>query len=204
MPTFGREQKAAFGLLVILGMSGLVLGLFYFKNNLYVASQNAQERAAKGKSQKDAKSLVDLTIEDTDKDGLKDYDELYAYGTSPFLDDTDSDGVGDKEEIEKGEDPNCPEGRECYNTNIGGKKNIVDLENPATPPPAVLNPIDAVKNLSVKDLRAMLGKSGIDGNILNQISDADLEKLYRDTIQEAEKSGELDKAVDDFNNKNGE
>jgi len=199
----GREQKAAFGLLIMLGVSGLVLGLFYFNNNLYVASRNLEERASKNQNQKDIKSLVDLTKEDTDKDGLNDYDELYAYGTSPYLDDTDSDGLKDKEEIEKGKDPNCPEGKECYSDVISGKKNIVDLENPTSPPPEFLNPIDAVKNMSVQDLRGLLGQSGIGADILTQISDEELQRIYQETVKTAESSGELDKMVEDFNKQTG-
>lgn len=199
----GREQKAAFGLLIMLGVSGLVLGLFYFRNNLSVSSRNLQERAAKNQNQKDTKSLVDLTREDTDKDGLNDYDELYAYNTSPYLDDTDSDGLKDKEEIEKGKDPNCPEGNECY-TEVAGKNSGIDLENPTSVPPTILNPIETVKNMSVADLRSLLGQSGIGADILSQISDEELQRIYQETVKQAEDSGELDKMVDDFNEKNGD
>lgn len=197
----GREQRAAFGLLIILGIGGFVLGLFYFKNNLYISSRNLQDRALK--NQKEQKTFVDLSKEDIDKDGLSDYNELYVYNTSPYLDDTDSDGLNDKEEIEKGKDPNCPEGNECYSDVASGKKNAVDLENPTNPPPQILNPMDAVKNMSVQDLRGLLGQSGIGAEILSQISDEELEKLYHETVKEAEDTGELNKMIEDFNKKSG-
>ena len=50
---------------------------------------------------------------DTDQDGLMDVAELQAYHTSPFLSDSDSDGLSDGEELQKGTDPNCPEGKDC-------------------------------------------------------------------------------------------
>jgi hypothetical protein len=201
---FGREQKAAFGLFIMLGISGLILGIFYFRSNLYVSSYNLQQRANSGLSGLKGKSSeIDLSKQDTDKDGLNDFDELYAYGTSPYLEDTDSDGLTDKEEIQRGKDPNCPEGTKGYSDVISGEKNVVDLENPTTVPPAILNPMDAVKNMSVADLRSLLGQSGIGADILGQISDEELEQLYHETISEAEDSGELDKIIDDFNKENG-
>lgn len=55
----------------------------------------------------------DLGIKDTDQDGLLDIQELQTYNTSPFLEDSDSDGINDKDEIDAGEDPNCPKGTDC-------------------------------------------------------------------------------------------
>ncbi len=57
--------------------------------------------------------IAQLQQKDSDGDGLSDYDELYVYGTSPYLADTDSDSVDDKTEIEQGTDPNCAQGTDC-------------------------------------------------------------------------------------------
>jgi hypothetical protein len=46
-----------------------------------------------------------LSEQDTDKDGLSDFEEIFVYGTSAYLPDTDSDGFTDKEEIEAESDP---------------------------------------------------------------------------------------------------
>lgn len=50
---------------------------------------------------------------DTDGDGLTDQEETSVYNTSPYMKDTDGDGIDDKEEIERGLDPNCPQGQDC-------------------------------------------------------------------------------------------
>ncbi len=51
---------------------------------------------------------------DTDGDGISDLDEVQVTKTSPYLADTDSDGIDDGEELRRGTDPLCPEGRDCY------------------------------------------------------------------------------------------
>lgn len=47
--------------------------------------------------------------EDTDKDGLKDGDEVYIYGTDPLVTDSDEDGLEDGDEIYFGTDPTDPD-----------------------------------------------------------------------------------------------
>lgn len=59
------------------------------------------------------KQMGELKLKDADRDGISDYDEQYLYKTSPYLADSDSDGLLDSEEIVKGSDPNCPEGKNC-------------------------------------------------------------------------------------------
>lgn len=51
----------------------------------------------------------DWQEEDSDGDGLSNYDEIMRYGTSPHLWDTDGDGLGDGEEVTNGLDPKNPD-----------------------------------------------------------------------------------------------
>lgn len=61
-----------------------------------------------------ASDNLELKKIDTDGDGISDWDELFVYGTSPYLEDTDGDGLSDYEEIfSYRTDPNCPEGQNC-------------------------------------------------------------------------------------------
>jgi len=48
--------------------------------------------------------LLDKLL-DTDSDGLSDYDEVYLYGTNPYLGDTDGDGMDDAQELTAGTSP---------------------------------------------------------------------------------------------------
>lgn len=55
------------------------------------------------------KALTNAYLEDTEYDGLTDYDEIMVYGTNPSEYDTDFDGVGDWTEIQRGTDPLNPD-----------------------------------------------------------------------------------------------
>lgn len=177
----GREQKAAFGLLIVLGMSGLVLGILYFKNRVQISFPISKNDIFNFNEE----SLISLQSKDTDGDGLSDYDELYFYNTSPYIEDTDSDGFGDKEEIDDGENPICPRGEDCgaviENENVGGLDELRPSEQPPTE-----NPLDAIKSLNIGELRSLLKESGIDEETLGQISDMELESLYQKTLQDLE------------------
>lgn len=48
---------------------------------------------------------TDPMNEDTDGDGLNDFEEINTYGTDPVNEDSDGDEVSDKKEIEIGTDP---------------------------------------------------------------------------------------------------
>ena len=48
---------------------------------------------------------TDLTMTDTDEDGINDFDEVNTFATNPLLPDTDMDGFTDLEEINAGSDP---------------------------------------------------------------------------------------------------
>ena len=75
---------------------------------------------ARSTSEEESQAATDaaLKTKDTDADGLSDYDELNNYKTSPYLADSDSDGYTDGDEIAKGYDPNCPQGRTCAGTGL--------------------------------------------------------------------------------------
>jgi len=73
----------------------------------------------------------DLTVKDTDRDGLTDYEELEFHRTSPYLADTDSDGITDPDEITAGTDPLCPEGQACGGTAAEvGEGEVIDPNSP--------------------------------------------------------------------------
>lgn len=111
------QQKAGVAFLAIFGASALILWAVQFKSGLQVTEPLTTEELAKLQQARgggnDTDTAAQLRSQDTDKDGLNDYDELYVYGTSPYLEDSDSDKVLDKKEVERGTDPNCPQGKIC-------------------------------------------------------------------------------------------
>ncbi|MEA3272135.1 MAG: hypothetical protein U9P90_00530 [Patescibacteria group bacterium] len=184
--TLGREQKVAFGLLIVLGISGLILGTLYFKNRLQISL--VMNSGEKGGFENQEDSFFNLQNKDTDNDGLSDYDELYFYKTSPYLEDTDSDGYFDKEELDEGEDPNCVRGKSCGSElrtqdieSAEGAQDIMPSE-PAEP----ADTLEQFQGLNVSELRNLLRNTGVSEEILGKISDIDLEKLYNETLKQTE------------------
>lgn len=72
-----------------------------------------QDKNAQAAATAQLAELEKLRDKDTDTDGITDYQELYATGTSPYLRDTDGDGINDLDEINQKTDPNCPQGKSC-------------------------------------------------------------------------------------------
>lgn len=138
---------------------------------------------------------------DTDKDGIKDSDEINIYETSPYLPDTDGDGIDDKEELLAGTDPNCPKGKDCSQageTNFisggvasGGTTTSKDLNldeiiNTQSAEDADLNE-DAMELImeggaNAEQLREALINIGMKKNVLDRISDEELMRSYRSQL----------------------
>lgn len=141
----------------------------------------------------------DLMNQDTDNDGLSDWEELTIYKTSPYLEDSDSDGVNDKAEIDAGENPLCKKGDIC---DVGAKASQDDIsEEPDNAPSAPVVPgpgaSEVPLNASEEEallmeilqgqgdaatLRNLLIQAGMDERLLNQLSDEDLLKSYQEVL----------------------
>jgi len=173
---FSPKLQLAF--ITILAAVSLIFAAGSWLNSLKVGF------AVKGNSNGDflntnfsfTNSDIDKTLalqnQDTDLDGLTDYDELYVYKTSPYLSDSDSDGYSDAQEIKNNENPNCPVGQTC------------GLTAPAQ---------ETVQEnaLSAAEIRQMLLEKGmIKEENLAEIDDATLMDLYQQSLEEASESGQ--------------
>lgn len=143
---------------------------------------------------------LDLKLLDTDNDKISDWDELFIYGTSPYLEDTDGDGLTDYEEIFVYKtDPLCPEGQNCsgltsQSVDQGGFDGDVNnlasmLENwndyYGTSPsvdqlPSELQP----GQVNLEYIRKSLLEGGISQEDLDAISDADLMAIYQEVLDD--------------------
>ncbi len=194
---YQNGSRGAFFSLLFLGIAIVSLGVWQvvarvkkpfnpnFSDNAQVAVLNNQES-------------------DTDGDGLTDYEEMYVYGTSPYIEDTDSDGILDSEEIKKGSDPNCPEGGNCLaaidfeaqpssSVEIDNSLGSIATESETTA--SNLGEISISENTSEAELRralsgeidaaslrALLIEGGADAEMLRQISDEDLIASYQEVL----------------------
>ncbi|MSU75417.1 MAG: hypothetical protein EXS55_02810 [Candidatus Magasanikbacteria bacterium] len=182
-----KEQKVGFILLLVFAVLTVSLGVLQIRNTMYApfALNNTVATVVK-----DQINTVDaLRFRDTDHDSLTDFDELYVYGTSPYLYDTFSYGISDKEVIAKGL-ALCPKGQDCTNAtetdggivqNNYASSTIASL---GTDPVLANPPPDILKTLGdPAQLRQMLSQAGIDKKILDSVSDNDLLIMAKQVLQ---------------------
>ena len=144
-----------------------------------------------------------LKKQDSDKDGITDYDEMCIFRTSAFLEDSDSDGITDGTEIAQSSDPNCPKGKTCREASQEGvavSGGMTQTAAPATNADAVTTAIQEtfgdvqtltperiaaeLAKMSTTDLRAFLVKIGIPESALQQADDTMLRTLLQETMEE--------------------
>ncbi len=118
--------------------------------------------------------LLALKSKDTDGDTLTDYDELYGSNTSPYIADSDSDGVNDKDEVDRGTDPNCPEGTTC---------GAITNTNASTTNQATTNTASAATP-TAQQIRDALVAAGAAKSEVDAIDDATLLLSYQEALAE--------------------
>ena len=154
-------------LVLILGTGGIALGAVGIKRSVHAPFIWTGEVASN-------KSAPAVNI-DTDADGLTDNQELAVYGTSPYLVDSDSDGASDGDEVRRGTDPNCPEGKDC----------AAELSNQLSAPTLSLPSLGAgalgtgANNVTAAEVREMLRAAGVPENELSSLSDEELLTAYQ-------------------------
>lgn len=197
-----REQKASFGLLIGTGFLAFILGGVYMIRHLnqpfdvdyvgprYVSSEELQQE-----------ELEKQKITDTDNDGVTDFDELYFYKTSPYLFDSDGDGLSDAAEIASGDDPNCPRGEECVNSifddGLIGENSFIEAANESAAASArsIFTLSEAVKNMSIEQVKELLIQSGVEQEAIDSLSDEELMVIYQVVISDLESSGEFEQII---------
>ncbi|OGF23346.1 hypothetical protein A2Y83_01365 [Candidatus Falkowbacteria bacterium RBG_13_39_14] len=191
----GKQQKIIFFAFLGFGLVALIFAVFQLRYSLRSPFHESVLTSNKGDGSKASKNndIFSLQSADTDNDGLTDYDEIYIYDTSPYLEDSDSDGYSDKVEVDSQNNPNCP--------NEGNCSFFLDAGFVASGTPQIAEDLYAEmiaqQNLEASDaaiLRSMLAEQGIPAELLGQISDEDLMREYASVAgSEQTASGEIDK-----------
>ena len=121
-----------------------------------------------------------LKSQDTDSDGLSDYDESYVYNTSPYLTDSDGDGINDGQEVKQGTDPNCPEGKTCF-----GNGSSVSTSSAGTVPTFQASPpTQSTPQINISDIRKILVQSGLTQADVDAMTDQDILNGYQEVLSE--------------------
>lgn len=158
------SSTAAYRVVVFVGLVAVVLAGWLVWHSIYSATKTHPLALANNTNGPDAVAeLKKLKTKDTDGDAISDYDELYTAHTSPYLKDSDGDGTDDKKEIDKGFDPNCPQGRTCSSSSV----TATNTDN---------------SSLTPVFLRQALLSSGVSQSVLDQTDDATLISLYQQVI----------------------
>jgi hypothetical protein len=190
--SFGWRQKVSVLFLALFGVSAVVLWGVQFKNNLGGRQPVA---SSLGENAGEDSEAARLRGQDTDGDGLIDYEELQFYKTSPYLADSDSDGVSDYDELQAREDPNCPRGTECAQSEFvpaataptaaprepavnSELRQLVDNGGDGSALEAILTgEADPVR------LRALLLEAGMNKGTLDSFTDEQLLEVYNNTLE---------------------
>lgn len=180
------EQKFGFVFLLIFAVLFLILSFFQIRNNLYrpyALSDAVPSTLIKEKFNDPTEALH---YRDTDRDGLNDFEEIYIYDTSAYLEDTDSDGIKDKEEILQGKNPICAEGSSC-SQEIGETKTEQILESwikDSQSEGYILNPADYFND--PEQIKKILISSGISEDLLVGVTDEELKQIGQEVFNSIE------------------
>ncbi|MFA4937523.1 MAG: hypothetical protein WC575_04565 [Patescibacteria group bacterium] len=168
-----KEERRVYIALFLVSIIALILGYWQITNNIRLPFilPAISPSSDTGSALTISDDQLVLQNQDSDKDGLSDYDELYVYKTSPYLKDTDSDGYTDDTEIASGNNPTCPAGQTC-------------LVAPANTTGAALAP------RTTTELRALLKESGVSEEQLTALDDATLLEVYNEIISGTSTTGQ--------------
>ncbi|MEK7665436.1 MAG: hypothetical protein AAB337_00980 [Patescibacteria group bacterium] len=195
---FSGPERAALLLLIIAGIGGITLGTRYIGKNLSLPFQLTLTDDESFVVQQEEAEKNAMKVRDTDSDGLNDYDEQEVYGTSPYLSDSDSDGYDDAQELNSGNDPNCPIDSECSRTNeISvdiGEEVASSIEAPEDNSAFLQQLIESgsdpasvqalIENMDPASLRELLSQNGVTSDMLANYSDDELIELYNQVLAE--------------------
>ncbi len=184
------------GIIIFLAVIGAAVGGLSIVRNVrspfFVGAGSTAPAAIDTTEQAQAAQRAEnLKTQDTDGDGISDFDELYTYKTSPYLKDTDSDGFDDKTEIASGHDPNCPEGQNCSRQDLAEKPTdgktqigLPDVFKGIQTGSSIDQALTAGVDLTPDQIRTLLRQKGMTDDQLSKFDDQTLLQTYKDSIAE--------------------
>jgi hypothetical protein len=186
-----QSDKKHVLLFIVLGLAIIAFSFWYLYGNIAkpVAYERPDWLAEQLQEEEDSQvTIAELEERDTDHDGLNDYQEIYQYYTSIFIEDTDSDGVSDFDEVNSGGDPLCPYGEDC---------NLLALITPKTKIAEVIEDIKLDGDLTLQeaiaaDFRKILLESGVPQEDIDKLTDEDLLELFQTISENMDNEGQSD------------
>ncbi len=185
-----KEERIALWFVVVFGFGTLIFGGLSWASAMrkpYLITYTGP-RYMTTAEQEDAE-VSRLRLEDSDDDGVSDYDELHIFSSSPYIADTDSDGILDGVEISAGDDPLCARGGACEKA----QETVVPVtipvdeapEAPVQQVPTAEDALGSLQGLSTAEIRKILQESGMESSVLDQLSDEQVATLYQEALSAA-------------------
>lgn len=112
------HQWLGLAVFVVLAVATFAFGSMRIGQGVSAPFERDPEAQYKTVSQLRDEHEQQLKVQDSDNDGLTDFDEMRIFRTSAFLEDSDSDGIPDGTEVREGTDPNCKQGSACREASI--------------------------------------------------------------------------------------
>jgi hypothetical protein len=201
-----EEQKAGFILVIMTGTLSLVLGiLFIFRSVNRPFDINYEGPLFLTSSNRRALEVERMKTQDTDGDGLSDYDEVFTFGTSPYLIDTSGDGISDGDHVRAGNNPltgsvvgaTAPTTEfndgffNSFNSALGEGVLMPfqagQADNPS--PDAISDPWQ----IGAAEIRKILAERGMTEEQLRQVTDQQLLERYYTLLEQFE-AGQIDES----------
>ena len=161
------------------GTMALVFGVIHFRNGISAPFSSRGLREIAG-SQSDSGNpqFAELSQQDTDGDGLNDYDELYVHQTSPYLEDSDSDGVGDGQELVSSTNPNCAFERNCEQLGASTAAQLgTELDTSA-----LLGAVQINGQITPQKVRELLLAVGVEQSKIDSLDDVAVLEVYQEML----------------------
>lgn len=163
--------------LIIIGFSAVFLSYFQFKGTIYSSFKQVPIEELEFPDQAEAFAI--LSEQDTDGDGLSDFDERFVYKTSVYVFDSDSDSFSDKEEVDAQSDPLNPESTP-YRTPPSASEETISESALFS-----VEPDNQEEKTPIQEIRDLLiNQAGLSQEIVDKLDDKTLERLYNETKQE--------------------
>jgi len=181
-----KSKKSSILFLSFLTIFAVGLIYFQIRGAIFSPFKKSEQTAV----DKQIESTVNiLATQDTDEDGLTDFDEEFVYQTSVYLTDSDSDGFTDKQEADAGSDPLNPNSTpKLVKSETGSETNFLEKTFKAEEIQSFQEAGTEAKNqneISAQEIRDLLVNSaGLSRDVVDKLDDEMLIKLYNETKQE--------------------
>jgi hypothetical protein len=199
--TLNAHQKLGLVFFIVLGIGAIGASAVQVRRQINGPFEKDGTFQYRTISELESENEERLKTQDSDGDGISDYDEIHIFRTSPFLEDSDSDGVNDGDEIAQSSDPNCPKGRVCREASVEAGVASGAVVAPTGPdadaatlavaevfgdvraltPESIAERITA---MSSADLHAFLERIGIPAADLQRADDAALRSMLQQTMED--------------------